>query len=336
MWKCNSSQTPISTLLLLALLCLAVGCARQEPEFASQEFSGEYPFTAVATVGMVADVVRNVGGDYVNVIQICGAGVDPHLYSPSRDDVAKIKSADIVFYNGLLLEGKMTETLMSVSRRKPVFAVSDSIDRRHLMQGDTISDHFDPHVWMDVSLWSETIETVEMALAGYDPTNADLYQRNADQYRARLAELHQYGLDALGTIPEPRRILVTSHDAFNYFGNAYRIRVEGVQGLSTESEAGVQRINELVDLLVRKEVGAVFIESSVPRKNIEALIEGAAAKGHEVTIGGELYSDAMGEQGTYEGTYEGMLDHNFTVVTRALGGEAAQTGLRGKLTRAEQ
>lgn len=287
---------------------------------------------AVATVGMVADLVRHVGGDHVDVTQIMGAGVDPHLYKATRDDVATIMAADIVFYSGLMLEGKMSDTLVTIGRRKPVYAVTELIPQDSLLEPDDFSGHYDPHVWMDVAAWSRCVDAVAAALSEFDPEHAEEYASNAREYRERLQRLHEYGQTSLGSIPESSRVLITSHDAFNYFGRAYGLTVLGVQGLSTESEAGLQRINELVDLLVDRKIQAVFVESSVPRKNIEALVDGARSRGHDVRIGGELYSDAMGAPGTYEGTYEGMLDHNITVVTRSLGGDAPAGGLNGQLT----
>jgi manganese/zinc/iron transport system substrate-binding protein len=195
--------------------------------------------------------------------------------------------------------------------------------------------HHDPHVWMDVSAWSQCVEGVADALAEFDATHADAYRANADSYRRQLSELHDYGLKSTDSIPAESRLLITSHDAFNYFGRAYGLDVQGVQGISTDSEAGLQRINELVDMLVARKVRAVFVESSVPRKNIEALVEGARAKNHNIAIGGELFSDAMGAAGTYEGTYIGMLDHNITLITRALGGQAPAKGMQGKLADVE-
>jgi manganese/zinc/iron transport system substrate-binding protein len=186
-------------------------------------------------------------------------------------------------------------------------------------------------VWVDVSAWSQCVSAVAEALAEFDPPHAQQYQANAQAYRQQLAELHEYGVRSLGSIPAERRVLITSHDAFNYFGRAYGLDVQGVQGISTESEAGLQRVNELVSRIVERKVPAVFVESSVPRKNIDALVEGARARKHPVQVGAELYSDAMGEAGTYEGTYVGMLDHNITRVTRALGGDAPPRGMQGKL-----
>jgi manganese/zinc/iron transport system substrate-binding protein len=310
------------------LLTAAAGC---------QNSAGSSPagktgrIQTVATVGMVADIVRNVGGDHVEVTQLMGSGVDPHLYKTTRDDVQTIMRGDVVFYSGLMLEGKMADTLVKISRTKPVYAVTELLDASYLLEPAEMQGHYDPHVWMDVAAWSKCATTVADALAEYDPPHAAEYRANAKAYQARLDALDEYGKRMAATVPADSRVLVTSHDAFNYFGRAYGLEVQGVQGISTESEAGLQRINELVDLLVAKKVKAVFVETSVSRKNIEAIVSGARSRGHEVIIGGELFSDAMGREGTYEGTYEGMMDHNITVVVRALGGEAPATGVNGKL-----
>jgi manganese/zinc/iron transport system substrate-binding protein len=283
---------------------------------------------------MVADIVRHVGGEHVEVSQIMGAGVDPHLYRATRDDVQRITKADIVFYSGLMLEGKMIDRLVTVGRKKPVWAVTELIDESKLLEPEEMEGHYDPHVWMDVSVWGACVDAVEQSLVDFDPDHADEYRENAKKYRDQLAELHAYGLKATASIPEDSRVLITSHDAFGYFGRAYGLDVQGIQGISTESEAGLQRINELIDSIVEKKVRAVFVESSVPRKNIDALVEGAKDRGHEMKIGGELFSDAMGEAGSYEGTYMGMLDHNLTLVTRGLGGDAPAKGMNGKLSHA--
>lgn len=284
-----------------------------------------------ATVGMVADLVRNVGGDRVSVTQICGAGVDPHLYKPSRDDVGKLYGADIVFYCGLKLEGKMADTLAKVSQQKPVVPIAEVIATDDRLQPPDSDGHVDPHVWMDVEAWMKCVGVVVEELSTLDPRHADLYATHAAAYLEQMASLDSYGKDAIATIPLESRVLVTSHDAFNYFGRAYDIEVDAVQGISTESEAGLAQINRLVDQLVEKKIRAVFVESSVSPKNIRALIEGAQAQSHTVEIGGELFSDAMGPDGTYEGTYLGMMDHNLTIITRALGGEAPEAGFNGKL-----
>ena len=323
---------------LSGFILLVVGCEPASSETgangvtSSRTFQGEYPLQVVATVGMVADIARNVGGENVDVVQIMGAGVDPHLYKATRDDVQTIMDGDIVFYCGLMLEGKMSDTLIKVAGRKPVFAVTEMIEESELLEPEDFQGHYDPHLWMDVSAWSNCVDVVAEKLAEFDPDHASEYAANAKKYRDQLAALHDYGVNAIGSIPEEGRVLITSHDAFNYFGRAYGLDVQGVQGISTESEAGLQRVNELVDMIVAKNVGAVFVESSVPRKNIDALVEGASARNHSVRVGGELFSDAMGEAGTYEGTYLGMLDHNMTLVTRALGGTAPEKGMQGMLS----
>jgi manganese/zinc/iron transport system substrate-binding protein len=265
-------------------------------------------------------------------VQICGAGVDPHLYKVTRDDVKTLNSGDMIFYSGLMLEGKMSDTLIRMARSKPVVAVTEQLDESMLLEPAELEGHYDPHVWMDVSAWANCVTVVARTLSEFDPDHAEQYQANAKDYSERLVELHQYGLKCISSIPEESRVLVTSHDAFNYMGRAYGLNVQGVQGISTESEAGLQRVNDLVQMLVDKKVGAVFVESSVSTRSIDALVEGAKAKGHNVAIGGELFSDAMGEDGSYEGTYIGMLDHNITLVTRALGGEAPEKGLHGRLS----
>ena len=323
-----------SRALVMLLWIAAVGCTGSDsksPLPADRSTAAGGPISAVATVGMVADLVRNVGGEHVQVTQVMGAGVDPHLYKATRDDVQRIMQGDIVFYSGLMLEGKMTDTLIKVARNKPVVAVTEKLDPTQLLEPEEMQGHYDPHVWMDVSAWSKCVDVVAESLSEFDPAHAETYRANADTYQGQLAALHDYAVASIRSVPEARRILVTSHDAFNYFGRAYGLEVLGVQGLSTESEAGLQRINQLVDLLVDREIQSVFVESSVPRKNIDSLVEGSRSRGHEVTIGGELYSDAMGPDGTYEGTYIGMLDHNITLVARGLGGEAPELGMQGKL-----
>jgi manganese/zinc/iron transport system substrate-binding protein len=216
--------------------------------------------------------------------------------------------------------------------------VAESLPAKRLLGSDDATgysdseDHPDPHVWMDVAMWAETLPVVTEALTAYAPQHAEDFRANAQRYHDELRALHQYGIESIGTIPPPRRQLITSHDAFGYFGRAYGLEVRGVQGLSTDSEAGLMRINQLVDLIVGLQIAAVFVESSVPRKSLEAVIEGASARGHRVVIGGELFSDSGGAEGTYEGTYVGMMDHNFTSVTRALGGSASAGGFRGQLS----
>lgn len=320
---------------VLVATAMIAGCAPAEPEQGGRSdaelpaYSGAYPIRAIATVGMVADLVRRVGGEQVEVTALMGPGVDPHLYKATRDDVQTILGGDIIFYCGLMLEGRMSDTLRKIGRRKPVVPVAERFDRS-LRIGS--AGHADPHVWMDVSLWSRCLDVVTDTLVRFDPKNAEAYRARAETYKMELTELHDFGKRAIATIPESQRVLITSHDAFQYFGRAYGIEVQGIQGISTESEAGLRRINELVDLMVERKIRAVFVETSVPRKNVEAIVEGVRSRGHRIVIGGELFSDAMGPSGTYEGTYIGMLDHNITLVTRALGGDAPARGMQGKLS----
>lgn len=312
-----------ATLLLLSLAWPA--CAPAEPP-------KQYPYKITTTVGMVTDIVQQVAGDKAVVTGIIGAGIDPHLYKPTRSDVASLLSADVVFYCGLMLEGKMADTLIRVAQRKPVYAVTSLIDEQYLLEPEEMAGHYDPHVWMDASAWARCVEAVGQALSEYDPPNAAEYKARAEKLAAECRELFEYGRECIATIPEHSRVLITSHDAFNYFGRAYGMEVRGIQGLSTESEAGLSDINALVDYIVQRDVKAVFVETSVSQKNIQTLIAGARSRGKTVVIGGELFSDAMGPPGTYEGTYLGMIDHNITVVTRALGGEAPTRGMRGHLS----
>ncbi len=303
------------------------------PVCRAQEKTTAAPLEIVATTGMVGDVVRQIAGDKARVTVLMGEGIDPHLYKPTRDDVARLAKADMIFYNGLMLEGKMTDVFNRLSRSgKPVIAVTGQMAPEILLKDGENPSHPDPHVWMDAAAWAKIIPVIQDALTQKDPENADIYKSNAASYRAELVQLDAYIRQSILSIPEKQRVLLTAHDAFGYFGRAYEIDVRGVQGISTESEAGVQDINNLVDFIVKNKIGAVFVESTIADKNLKALIEGARSRGQKVEIGGTLYSDAMGAAGTYEGTYTGMLDHNATTITRALGGEAPEKGMRGRLS----
>ncbi|HEX4131496.1 MAG TPA: zinc ABC transporter substrate-binding protein [Pirellulales bacterium] len=274
------------------------------------------PIRCVATTGMVADVVRNVGGPLVAVDQLMGAGVDPHLYKASTGDIARLGSAEAIFFSGLHLEGKMADVFVGLARRRPTYAVTERIADDRLLE--VAAGHYDPHVWFDVSLWSETVPVVRNALVEIDPAHREDYRQRAEAYRAQLDELHQWCKAQAATIPPEHRVLVTAHDAFHYFGRAYGLEVRAIQGISTESEAGVREINELVAFLVERKIKAVFVESSVSERNIRALVEGCHAQEHEVAVGGELFSDAMGAAGTPEGTYIGMVRHNVNTIVGAL------------------
>lgn len=345
MWRYRVRGT--GQVFALWAICLVAGCGRSAdlpagshvastvPPASQLSSGGRYlgrgPIHAVATTGMVADLVRNIGGDRVQVTQLCGSGVDPHLFKATRDDLCEVLRGDFLFVSGLHLEGKLSLVLQRLGTKRPVVSVAEQLPHETLIFPPDAAGAPDPHVWNDVSAWSLAAGVVAESLSVFDPKFAARYAESVAVYQTRLAKLHAYGVRVIATIPKERRVLVTSHDAFHYFGRAYGLEVLAAQGLSTESEAGLARINALVDLLVERQVPAVFVESSVPAKSIEALVEGAASRGHRVSIGGELFSDAMGSVGTYEGTYEGMLDHNLTIVARALGGAAPATGFQGRL-----
>jgi manganese/zinc/iron transport system substrate-binding protein len=317
----------LAGVLVMAIAALGGGCADSAVEVAA---NGER-YAIVCTVSMVTDIVRQVAGDRANVTGLLNEGTDPHTYSPTRSDVIKLMEADVVFYNGLMLEGKMADVFVRVARKgKRVYAVTDKLQDEGYVVTDE-ADHYDPHVWMDVAGWMKAVRAVAEALSEYDAAGTEQYSANAERYVAELEKLDAYAREAMASIPQEQRVLVTAHDAFSYFGRAYDIEVRGIQGISTESEAGLKDLNTLVSFLVERRIGAVFVETSVADKYVNALIEGAQAKGHTVVIGGRLFSDAMGRPGTYEGTYIGMIDHNVTTVARGLGGNAPQRGMQGKL-----
>ncbi|WP_224824131.1 metal ABC transporter solute-binding protein, Zn/Mn family [Cognatishimia sp. MH4019] len=281
----------------------------------------------VTTTGMIGDAVKEVGGDLVEVRTLMGPGVDPHAYRQTRSDIVAMANADLVLWHGLYLEAQMEGFLGELAGQTSVVAVAEQLPRNLLIGHDDYDDKFDPHVWMNPNLWALVVANVRDALIVQQPAHEEDFRANADAHLQDVQALAGYASNVLGSVPPESRVLLTAHDAFNYFGSAYGFEVMGIQGISTESEAGLQRISELVDMLVERNIRAVFVESSVSDRNIRALIEGAAAAGHTVEIGGELFSDAMGAADTYEGTYLGMIDHNVTVISRALGGEAPERGM---------
>lgn len=280
------------------------------------------PLQVVATTTMVGDLVTQVGGDRVQVQRLMGAGVDPHLYKPTATDVLALQKAKVIFYNGLLLEGRMSDLFERMGKTKKVFAVAAAIPPGELLQPEESGAHPDPHVWGDARLWSFCVEAVVRGLSEADPAGAETYKRNGERYKAELAGLHQWALQRVSEIAEEQRVLVTSHDAFSYTGRAYGFQVIGVQGISTVTEAGLADVVKTVDLIKARKVKAIFVESSVPKATIERISKDSGAK-----VGGELYSDAMdapktmktvnGE--TYDaGTYIGMLKHNINTAVEAL------------------
>lgn len=306
-------------LLLLALIMGVSACAA--PVAATEDDITARPIRVVTTTGMVSDVVRNVGGERVDVRALMGPGIDPHQYKASEGDVLRLGTADIVFYSGLHLEAKVGDVLERMGDRIRTKAITDDIDRGLLLKPDDYEGQYDPHVWFDVSLWSWTVDTVRDALIELDPGSANLYRANAERYRSELDDLHRYALEQAARIPEEQRVLVTAHDAFSYFGRAYGFEVRGLQGISTAAEAGASDVRGLADFLAERQIRAIFVESSVPVRNVEAVQAAVRSRGWDIAIGGELFSDAMGTEGTPEGTYIGMVRHNIDTITKALLGE---------------
>ncbi|WP_082350883.1 metal ABC transporter solute-binding protein, Zn/Mn family [Paenibacillus xylanivorans] len=314
MVKMRSIQRGLMTLAAVVLVFVLTACSS-----AAETGDSEGKVKVTATTGMIADVAREVGGAYVDVTGLMGPGVDPHLYKASQGDIRKLEQAKVVFYNGLHLEGKMTDILEKMSKSKTVTAVTEKIPVDELRSGkDTGGTEYDPHVWFDVSHWMHAAEAMRDTLVEADPEHAEEYKTQAEQYLTKLEALDTEVREKIQEIPEASRVLVTAHDAFGYFGQAYGMKVMGLQGISTAAEYGARDVSELRDYLVDNNIKAVFVESSVPAKAMEAIIAGAAEKGHTVSIGGELFSDAMGAEGTEEGTYIGMIRHNTQTIVEAL------------------
>lgn len=309
----RSIQRGFITLACIVLIIVLTACS------SNPGTSGNGKVQVTATTGMIADAAREVGGAYVEVTGLMGPGVDPHLYKASQGDIRKLEQAKVIFYNGLHLEGKMTDILEKMSKSKLVTAVAEKIPTEELHSGQaTGGTEYDPHVWFNVKHWMRAAEAVRDTLIEADPEHAEQYKTQAQAYLEKLEALDAEVREKIGQIPESSRVLVTAHDAFGYFGQAYGIKVMGLQGISTAAEYGAKDVSELRDFLVENKIKAVFIESSVPAKAMEAIIAGAAEKGHNVSIGGELFSDAMGAEGTEEGTYIGMVRHNVETIAAAL------------------
>ncbi len=301
--------------LLLLLILAAAACGGRE---AGPARAGA--LQVVATTSLVADLVRSIGEPHVDVVSLMGPGVDPHLYRARAGDVDRLARADIVFYSGLHLEAKLAEVLERRGERRPTVAVTSGIDRARLLAPPEFAGAFDPHVWFDVALWAETLAPVRAALADADPAHAAEYAANEGAYRSRLSALHEWVGRRAAEVPAEQRALVTAHDAFNYFGRAYGFEVRGLQGISTASEAGTADVQALATFVAERRIPALFVESSVPRRSIEAVQAAVRARSFSVAIGGQLYSDALGDPGTPAGTYEGMVRHNVDTIVDALKG----------------
>ena len=302
-----------------ALLAIVLaGCGPIEPPTA-RVLDGE-TIEIVTTIGMITDIVEQVGGSRVHVQGLMGPGVDPHLYKASEGDLRRLEKADVVFYGGLHLEAKMADVLERIGERRATQAVTDGIPRSRLLRPAQFKGQYDPHVWFDVTLWMQAVEQVRDTLVRLDPSSAELYRRNAAEYLEQLRQLDRYVHERAAAVPPSKRVLITAHDAFNYFGRAYGFDVRGLQGISTAAEAGAGDVQQLARFIADRRIPAIFVESSVSSRTIEAVREAVRARGFDVRIGGSLYSDAMGDPGTPDGTYIGMVRHNIDAIVEGLAG----------------
>lgn len=304
-------------LLSLLVLCLGTSCSSQ-PENGTTDESSEQLLRVTATTGMIADAARVIGGDRVMVEGLMGPGVDPHLYKASQRDLVKLSSADIIFYNGLHLEGRMAEVLEKLGGEHHAVAVAEVLPAERLRKAGPGDDTLDPHVWFDAGLWKLVVEGMARELIAAAPEHEPYFSERAAAYLADLEALDAYARERLATIPSTQRVLITAHDAFGYFGAAYDVEVAGLQGISTAAEYGLRDVEELVDFIVARNIKAVFIETSLSPRSIEALVAGVRGRGHEVRIGGELFTDALGAADTPEGAYLGMFRHNVDTIVEAL------------------
>ncbi len=299
--------------LIIGVLVIIFGCGTNQ-----EKVRDSSKLNIVATTGMIGDAIANIVQDSAVVTSLMGPGVDPHLYKATQGDLQKLTSADVIFYNGLYLEGKMGEVLEKLGRVKPVIAIAEKVDANRLRKADEYNDSYDPHIWFDVSLWQEAVQVASGELQKRDPDNAAFYAQNTQGFQAQLDSLHQWVKKEINVIPKSQRVLITAHDAFGYFGHAYDIEVKGLQGISTLSEYGLRDVANLVNYITDRKIKSVFLETSVSKKAINAVVQGCIDKGFEVSIGGNLYSDAMGPQNTPEGAYIGMVESNVRTIVDAL------------------
>jgi manganese/zinc/iron transport system substrate-binding protein len=272
----------------------------------------------VATTSMLGDAIKHIVQDSAMVITLMGPGIDPHVYKASPRDIKNLSQADVIFYNGLHLEGKMADVLHNFSKRKPVYAASNALDSIQYLGDPNFAEGVDPHIWFDVALWKQVVNYISLQLQAMDQIAAPYYKANTALYFKQLDELHQTTQEAIQQIPKNQRVLITAHDAFAYFGRAYQIEVKGLQGISTVEECGLRDITDLVDFIITRKIKAIFPESSVADKPLRAVVEGCKKRGHQVILGPELYSDALGQAGTSEGTYVGMMNCNVKTIVNAL------------------
>lgn len=295
-------MSSIRKILLIGLVTLLASCSNQSTT------SDNGKLTIVATTTMLADLANKIGGEAVTVTGLMGPGIDPHLYQASAGDVIKLQDADVVLYNGLHLEGKMGDLFSSLGEQgRNMISIEDGLDVNDLLEDSENPGYYDPHVWFDVELWRNAAEHVTSELSTIDSDNTSSYQSNLESYYRELSKLEEYINDRFTEIPENQRILVTAHDAFGYLGKAYGIEVVGLQGISTDAEAGTSDVRQLAQFIEENQIKAIFVESSVSPKNIEALQDAVIARGFEVEIGGQLYSDSLGD-GNYIDTFRENID----------------------------
>ncbi|ALS28213.1 manganese transporter [Paenibacillus sp. 32O-W] len=318
----RTKQWVSAALLMLALTLVLAACGggqKGETEGEPAAAGADDKVNIVTTIAQIAEPLSVIGGDKVNVQSLMGPGVDPHLYNATQGDIRKLEESDIVFYSGLHLEGNMTEIFEQIGKNKPVLAIAEATPEDRLLKDE--GGAVDPHIWFDIDLWKGALEAATEELKKHSPGNAEYFEANKVKYFEQLDELKAEAADKMARIPDEKRVLVTAHDAFGYFGRAYNMKVIGLQGLSTEDEVSLADIDGTIKLLLEYRIPAVFVESSINKNTINAVIEGAASKGLTVKLGGELFSDAMGEAGTTEGTYIGMYRHNVETIYHALTGE---------------
>ncbi|MCX6182071.1 MAG: zinc ABC transporter substrate-binding protein [Bacteroidetes bacterium] len=297
--------------ILLGVLAFLVSCGGNSKQHSSKVY-------IVTTTGMIADAVKNIADTLFEVEALMGPGVDPHLYKAKQSDTKKLLEADVVFYNGVHLEGKMAESLESLAQSKSVFAVADGIPENMLISTSQFSGTHDPHIWFDVKLWVYVVKHISAKLQEKYPEYKEHFQKNTEKYLKHLEEFNGWVTEEIKKIPDSTRILVTAHDAFSYFGRAYGMKVEGLQGISTVSEPSIKGVTDLVNHISQSKVRSIFMESSVSARFINAVVDGCKEKGHDLKLGGTLYSDAMGAAGTDEGTYIGMIRHNVNTIVGGL------------------
>lgn len=301
-------------LVIVLVLCTTLFSCQSE----TTDTTGQEKLNIVTTTGMIGDAVENIVGDSSEVISLMGPGVDPHLYKVTQSDIKKLLNADVIFYNGLHLEGKMGEVLEKMSKEKPVVAIYNGLTKQQLRATSEFQGNYDPHIWFSVQNWIDVVQFIGKNLSEIDQDHASFYQANTTKHVEELTLLHSWTAEKIKSIPEKQRVLITAHDAFGYFGREYNMKVKGLQGLSTAADYGLKDVTNLVDFISKNKIKAVFIESSVSDRSIKAVMEGCKAKGHNVRNGGTLYSDAMGEKNMPEGTYIGMVKHNVTTIVEAL------------------